>query len=86
MRAEEFGLQGHDGLVPGGQRGDGLHAGLLLQVQRQVKGVGMGAGALGRQDREHPGALGLQHRGGLHRLGRAPAGRDRGGDDEPPAG
>ena len=46
----------------------------------------MGAGALGRLDREHPGALGLQHRRGLHRLGGTPAGRDRGGDDEPPAG
>ena len=86
VRAEQFGLQGHDGLVPGGQRGDGLHAGLLLQMQRHVQGVGAGAGALGRLDREHPDALGLEHRRGLHRLGGPPSGRERGRDDEPAAG
>ena len=85
MRAQQVGLQGHDGLVPGGQRGDGFHPG-LLQVQGQVQGVGAGAGAPRRLDREHPGALGVQHLRGLHRLGRAPAGRARGRDDEPAAG
>ncbi len=88
MRAEQVGLQGHDRLVPGRHRGDGLHAGLLLQVQGHVQGVQVGAGALRRLDREQPDALGLQHGGRLQGLaGPAPGrGGDRGRDDEPAAG